>query len=343
MKPNNSLTPNYHSLLIIVAVTSAVVAVSSCGDGNNSTNSSQASGPVLLEPFTPDVLPQVLQPEEPVTGPLQADLNAPVVQYPFDTEKDDRPGLIITGVNADDIQNLESPFLLSASAFRLEGKSPGSGDGYVHMVVYEEARPVSAHIAFYQPPLNSCLLRDLESEESEDLAALNSSASGGVGVVINSPSGPWFTFERQGTDSGQFVYQVENELPGRFPTDATLSVPGDAYPNISAYPIFEPYAVERLLPPKGDAVTPSSEFSWVAGPESGYVKINLLAYDEASEFRGFAVTCWGDDDGQFEMPATVMDYLARSELTHKARYSRVYARLDWINGMVIHQDLEVAE
>lgn len=342
MKPNNYITPHSHSPLMLVAFTSVVFAVSSCGSGNNSPSSSEASGPVLSETSTSDALRQVLQPEGQVSGPLQADFNSPV-QYPVDTEKDDRAGLIITGVNAEDIQSMESPFLLSASAFRLEGKSPGSGDGYVHMVVYDEARPVSAHIEFYQPPLNSCLLRDVESDDSEGFSVLDPSASGGVGVVINSPSGPWFTFERQEIDSSQYLYQVENELPGPFPIDATLSIPGDVYPNLSAHPIFEPYAVERLLPTKGDAVTPSSNFSWVAGPESGYVKINLLAYDESNEFRGFAVTCWGGDDGQFEMPATVMDYLARSELTHKVRYSRVYARLDWINGMVIHQDIEVAE
>ncbi|MFT5893399.1 MAG: hypothetical protein ACI8VW_000264 [bacterium] len=306
MKRKNKCIPTCHSLLKLVAYTSVVIAASSCSDDMSIPNSFNS-------------------------------------QYPVDTENDDRPGLIIMGVNAGEIQDLLSPFLLSASAFRLERQTPGSGDGYLHMVVYDDPMPVSAHVEFYQPPLNTCRIRELEDDEPDVVDILTTSASGGVGVVINSPGGPWFTFDRQQRESGQILYQVDNEIPGRFPVDATLSVPGDTYPTVSAYPIFEPSAPVRLLPAKGHAVTPHTKFSWVVGPVSGYIKINLLAYDEADKFLGFAITCWVKDDGLFEMPATVVDYITRSELTLRARYSRVYARLDWVNGMVIHQDVEVAE
>ncbi|MFT6306554.1 MAG: hypothetical protein ACJA0Z_001718 [Halioglobus sp.] len=329
-----------HELLVITCV--AIVA-SSCGGNSNNTEPLERADPDFPEPSASDLEVPVLQAESPVSRPLQADSNSAASQYPLDIEKDDRPGLIITGVNAEAIQSLVSPFLLSASAFRLERQTPGSGDGYVHMVVYEEGIPVSAHIEFYQPPIESCLLRDLDHDESDLNDGLHSSASGGVGVVVNSPSGPWFTFDRQRRESGEFVYQVDNEIPGRIPADATLSVPGDTFPNVSAHPIFAPDTPVRLLPIKGQAVTPNSEFSWVAGQENGYIKINLLVYDDSDEFLGFAVTCWAEDDGQFEMPATVVDYVLRSKFTHRARYSRVYARLVWVNGMVIHQDIEVAE
>jgi hypothetical protein len=343
MKLTVNSTPIYLSLLKLVAFTSVVIATSSCVDDTHSTNPAQQSDPDLSEPSTPDPTPQVgvSPPERPLSGPPQTD--SATSRYPLDTEKNDRPGLIISGINAQAIQNLESPFLLSASAFRLERQTSGSGDGYVHMVVYEDAMPVSAHIEFYQPPIGSCLLRDLEANDSAVSEGVDTSVSGGSGVVVNSPSGPWFTFDRQRRESSQFLYQVDNELPGRFPVEATLSVPGDEFPTVSAHPVFEPEAPVRLLPTRGQAVTSDSEFSWMAGPDSGYVKINLLAYDDSNEFLGFAVTCWGEDDGHFEMPATVMDYVERSELTLTARYSRVYARLDWVNGMVIHQDIEVAE
>ena len=331
--------------LLSFVVSSGAVLAASCSDNSQNTEPFEPSNPVLLEPAVTDPLPPVLPSDEPGlnSDPPQSDINSFNSQFPVDTENDDRPGLIVTGINADENQNPVSSYLLSASVFRLEQQTPGSGDGYAHLVVYDAAIPVSAHIDFYQPPLNSCLQRDIASDTPDVTDALNTSANGGAGIVINSPSGPWFALDRRQIESGQYSYQVDNELPGRLPIEATLSVPGDVFPNVPAYPIFEPEAPVRLSPTIGQSLTPSSKFIWVPGPASGYIKINLLAYDASEEFMGFLVTCWAEDNGQFEMPASIHESLGNSELTFKVRYSRVYARLDWLNDMVIHQSSEVAE
>jgi hypothetical protein len=337
MKRINCHKPISRPLLKLVAF-SSIVIVTSCSDNTQSSEPAAPSDPVLLEPEVSDPLPP-----DPQSDPLQPVITSLRSQYPVDTHNDDRPGLIITGINADENQNPVSSYLLSASAFRLERQTPGSGDGYAHMLVYDEAMPVSEHIDFYQPPLNSCLLRDIEGEVLDVSDVVYASDSGGASVVVNSPSGPWFTFDRLQSEYGRYAYQVDNELPGRLPLDATLSVPGDVFPNVPAYPIFEPEAPVRLSPTIGQSFTPGSKFTWVPGAASGYVKINLLAYDASQEFMGFLVTCWAEDNGQFEMPASVTEYVESSELTIKVRYSRVYARLDRINDMVIHQSIEVAE
>jgi hypothetical protein len=225
----------------------------------------------------------------------------------------------------------------------LEQKTPGTGDGYVHMRVYDEAMPTAAHIDFYQPPIDTCLLRDINDPEVNESASVYTSDSGGASVVINSPEGFWFTFERRQSESGQFHYQVDNELPGKLPKEATLSIPGDAFPTVPAYPIFEPAVPVRLLPKQHQVLNANSEYEWVAGPASGHIKINVLAYDEAQAFAGFLVTCWAKDDGRFEMPANVTQAISSSQLSLKIRYSRVYERIDWLNGVLMHQHIEVAE
>lgn len=346
-----------------VVITSLISAVA-CSDNELNVDPPDEANPTQPNPSGTDS-PSTSIPSDQAadTRPDQSESSGGhLLRYPADTNNDDLPGLIVTGLSADQTDTQVSPFLLSASAFRTVRQTPGSGDAYVHMAVYDKALPVSAHIDFYQPPLGSCLLRDagvvsegveqggVESDgverddlELDHIAAFNASASGGAAVVINASNGPWHTFERSQSASDQYRYESDNALPGRLPAEATLSVPGDVFPNVSAYPLFEPDAPERVLPIVGNAVSPTSEYSWVAGAASGHVKINLLGYNDSDQFIGFVVTCWTADDGKFEMPATVVDYVASSPHTIKARYSRVYARLDWLNGMVVHQTIEVAE
>lgn len=271
------------------------------------------------------------------------DTKSMLEQYPLDQEGDDRPGLIVTGLGAEGVQDEASSFLLSVSMFRLNQQTPGSGDGYAHLVTYDEPLLASSHLGFYEAPIDNCLLRGFDDVALNASYAADASVSGGAGVVINTPGGPWFTFDRQSGDTARFFYQVDNMLPGQLPANATLSVPGDEFPTVAAYALFEPDPPVRLLPLEEQSVTSDSEYTWVPGPAGGHIKINLLAYDETDNFIGFPVTCWVEDDGLFEMPIPVIDFVLRSDITLKARYSRVYARLDWTNGVVMHQNIEVAE
>ena len=264
-------------------------------------------------------------------------------QYPTDTENDDRPGLIVTGFDSDGLQDQASPYLLSTSTFRLASKTPGSGDAYIHMAVYDDAIPIATHINFYQPALDSCLLRELDEQPVSVSQSSHTSASGGQSLTINTSSGPWFTFNREQGDDAQSTYQVDNDLPGVLPIEANLSIPGDEFPTVAAYPLYEPKAPVRVKPDETQAITPSSEFTWLAGTTSNIIKINLLSYNSSDEFLGFAVTCWVEDDGQFKLPENITDFVEQTSHTLKVRYSRVYARLDWQDGIVIHQHLEVAE
>lgn len=341
MKQSYTQTPYARRWLKLAGTVSVALVATSCGN--------EPASPVISAPIDAELSTQtVSSPTIPILS-LPAEPSLPTVplsnglQYPMDEDKDDRPGLIVEGFKGEDLQTVASEFLLSTSTFRLDKKTPGSGDGYVHMVVYDESKPVAAHLDFYQPPLNSCLIRHAEEAQTVLDHSSNMAASGGASVVINTPSGPWFTFAQRQIETDQFLYQVDNQIPGAFPEGTTLSVPGDLFPTVASYPIYEPEAPVRLLPIQGEEVTAISEFSWVAGPASGYIKINLLAYDASDDFQGFSVSCWAEDNGRFVLPEVVLDYISNSQLTHRVRFSRVYARLDWSNGIAIHQSVEVAE
>jgi len=142
---------------------------------------------------------------------------------------------------------------------------------------------------------------------------------------------------------GEAVYETDNQLPGVFPPNATLYIPGDEFPTVAAHSLFEPSPPVRVLPDAALPVTPDSSYSWIPGDDQTYMQISLLGYSETDEFQGFAVSCWVEDDGAFDLPEEVINYLATTELRMQVRYTRRYVRLDLYDGIVFVQKVSVAE
>ena len=134
-----------------------------------------------------------------------------------------------------------------------------------------------------------------------------------------------------------------DQLPGAFPEGTSLSIPGSSFPTVAAHLLYQPKAVERILPEAAQAVSSESRLQWVAGQQNTAIKIDWLAFDGNGEFAGFPVTCLARDDGEFLPDAVTRAMLAGSTHRLELRYSRVYARLDVYNGIVFYQEAEVAE
>ena len=286
----------------------------------------------------------------PVNVPV-VPVTAGAVMFPEDFDDDDRPGLVVTGLDGMDPEDVSSPWLVNAQMFRLASKTPGTGDGFVDLLQYRDDFRLVNHIDFFDENLGFCDIDDPDArqpigdEGGDDDGSPPPFISGGETVVINAQSGPWFIFARGlNEENGNFFYETDNGLPGTLPEGATLSIPGDDFPTVAAHPLYEPAPPVRLLPTDAsEYITSESEYSWIPGNTAAYVKINLLAYSGPDEFKGFYVNCTVEDDGEFTMPGAVVNYLDSTEYDFIARYSRVYARLDFVNGIVVFQRNEVAE
>ncbi len=272
------------------------------------------------------------------------------VKYPTDNEGDDPVGMIVTGFNELDPSQVVSPWLVSVRLFRSASVASNMGDMSMELTRYAEDFPVSAHIRFFTELLDTCVIRT--SENAAGAAQSNPpppGIDGGETVVLNRPSGPWFSLERTQMSDEPLGYRAQEKLPGMLPVSTTLSIPGGAFPTVGAYPLFEAVPVVRLLPAVSQPLTAESRFSWVPLKQPGHVKIDLMAYDGKGNFHGFPASCWVIDDGSFDLPGKVQEALQTIEAQVGSgsrlavRYSRIYSRLDLIDGIVFHQGMEVAE
>jgi len=256
------------------------------------------------------------------------------------------PGLIVTGfdgANAD----ATSPWFVSVDLFRLDSNIAETGDGEIFLNGYSNDFPISRHVDFFIRSLDTCNVVDLDAENTggggTDGGNPPQFISGGETVVINTPSGPWFTFERSG-EAGDYEYSVNNELPGEIlPAGATLSIPGDEFPTLAAHPLFDPEVPVRILPDPDVPVASDSDFSWIPSTTKSRVRISLLAYDETDAFVGFAGGCNVIDDGAFTMPVNVKEFIGNTRFRLEARYTRYYERIDFVNGIVVRQSNGIAE
>jgi hypothetical protein len=265
-------------------------------------------------------------------------------QFPQDVDGDDRPGMIVTGLDGLDAEDIVSPWLVNAGLFRQASRPDRLGDGYVSLVRYRDDFPISGHINFYFNELDTCYVNDPGAPpgggNEDDPPPPN--ISGGTTITINAPSGPWYTFAAQRVDGAVF-YDVDDKLPGALPAGATLSIPGADFPTVAAYPLYEPDPVVRLLPNVDELVTTESAYSWIPGNARTYVKLDFLAYDDAGDFQGFLAGCRAEDDGVFQAPEALLDAIDSSPHDIELRYAGGYQRIDYLNGILFHQDNQVAE
>ncbi len=272
------------------------------------------------------------------------------MKYPLDNGDGDPVGMIVTGFNELDPSQVVSPWLVSVRAFRSASATSNTGDVSMELTRYAEDFPVAAHIRFFTEPLDTCVIRNSENEQGADRSnPPPPGIDGGENVVLNRPSGPWLLLERAQTSDESLGYRGQEQLPGPLPFSTTLSIPGGAFPTVGAYALFEPAPVVRLLPAASQPVTAESRFSWVPLNQPGHVKIDFMVYDGSGKFQNFPASCWVVDDGSFDLPGEVQEALEPIEMQVGSgsrllvRYSRIYSRLDLIDGIVFHQGMEVAE
>lgn len=289
----------------------------------------------------------------PPTGPSVDDESPELpdaVKYPTDSEGNDPAGMIVTGLGELAASQIVSPWLVSVRLFRRVSGPSSTGDVSVELTRYAEDFPVSAHIRFFSTPLDTCVIRNSQNEEG--IGQTNPpppGINGGESVVLNMPSGPWFSLNRTRMPDAQWVYRVQDLLPGTLPTRTTLSIPGGAFPTVAAYPLFEAEPVVRLLPANSQSIVAESRYSWIPRNRSAHVKIDFMAYDGAGDFQGYPLSCWVNDDGSFDLPESAWEALESLEMQRGSgarlavRYSRIYSRVDLIDGIVYHQGMEVAE
>ncbi len=262
-----------------------------------------------------------------------------------DPDNDDRPGIAIEGLNGTPADQLTSPWLVNMSFFRLDSKTPGTGDGFVELVGYDDDFPVSSHIDFYTPELDTCEISDLSDTGDGGDDRYPDGISGGESLTLNTSSGSWFELPLIEGSIG--VYETDNGLPGAFPADLSLSVPGDVFPAIANYPLREPEAPIRILP-ASDTLTMddvTTAFTWVPGAQLPGESIDLTAMAFAADggFIGFPVVCRVVDDGSFALPQEVVEAFGNTEDIIRVRFERVSRRVDFIDGVVFHQRTTVSE
>lgn len=267
-------------------------------------------------------------------------------QFPSADEDSGPNGLIVTGLDST-MTGATSPWLVHTYMFRINSLLETVGEGNVDLVRYEDDFPVSAHVEFYTPDLDTCVINDPEAVSTGggggDGGGSPPLISGGAEVVINTASGPWFTFNRS-IDDGDSVYRAFEGMPAELlPAGATLSIPGDVFPAVEAHPMYSPTAPERLLPDAGAPLTIDSSYSWIPGTDKTFMQIDFLAYDVLGNFVDFAGYCDMIDDGSFAMPSDALEFIGNTGLIIEARYSRIYERVDFVDGIVFRQRSEVAE
>ena len=295
-----------------------------------------------IEPGEPAEPVAIGDPDEPV---------APVANPATDPDGDDVPGLVVSGLDGRDPADVVSPWLLNAAFFRSDSNTPGSGAVSIGMLRYEDDFPVESHVDFFAPELDTCRLdRDEPGGDADGDGADQGPPpliSGGPALTINTPAGPWFVLEgaASGDDGTETIYEWDGGLPGPLPDDATLSVPGDAFPNVATFALpDEPAAPIRLLPDEGERPGLDTVYTWVPGDGGDYVGLEFLAFDAASgDFIDFPVVCLVDDDGRFTPPDDARAFLATTADDVRLRYVRVRDTLTLQDGIVFRARTIVAE
>ncbi|MFK8082126.1 MAG: hypothetical protein AB8B97_17705 [Granulosicoccus sp.] len=279
-----------------------------------------------------------------------SDDTAPATNRPANDDVSfDVPGLMVTGLSTRDERlptNTGSTLHANVSLFRSDGFMPsGGGDASVSLLRYGNDITMQELMDFYAPVLDTCEIRDLNAVDGGTGGGTSSRVTGGISVTINSPGGTFVQLLQAEDDPG--FYENIDILPGPIPEGATLSVPGDIFPNVAAYPLYEPTLPVRISPEAGrlqvaDALAP---FTWVPGPNvpGSYFKIVARGFDDDGNFVGFPVICDLVDDGEFSMPPEVLEFARNTTLNIDTRYERKIQRLDFVDGIAFHQATTVAE
>ncbi len=250
------------------------------------------------------------------------------------------PGLVVNGLGDQSADMIFNPWLASIRTFRLESETPGTGDARIATIRYNDSTTIQQHIDFYSSNLDVDTCEILSDDSGGGGSSSNvPCVDGGNAVVINAPNGIWYTISQGDTGN----YDVDNELPAAIPAGASVSIPGGEFPSVGAIPISEPAVPVRILPQSGP-VSVNSQYQWQSANGPGVtMRISFLEYDSAGNFIDFRINCDAIDDGEFTLPADVINEITNNTNSLVARYARVKRSIDLIEGVAVFSRLAVAE
>ncbi len=255
------------------------------------------------------------------------------------TDRLDFPGLTVHGLAGQPADQVITPWVVNISGFQ-SNSFPLFGDMSVRTLEYS---PLSVqdevNFRVEELELETCMIENNDSSNNNTGSNPPPYVSGGQSVTINTPSGPWLTI-----DIGTDLRYVKDNLPGPWPTDASLSIPGDVFPTVGAYPLVKPQLPVRLTPEPNADFDVNAVYSWEPSnnPSSSMV-MDFIEYDSNGNFAGFPAYCNVLDDGEFVLPPEISSALAANPNTVEVRYARNNRRMDYIDGVLFFQGFLLAE
>ncbi|ASJ73622.1 hypothetical protein [Granulosicoccus antarcticus] len=162
--------------------------------------------------------------------------------------------------------------------------------------------------------LNACTVETIDSSDlnlgpDTSIPDLNSDlipelVSAGEALPFSSSAGSYIELQRN-EQSGFIFYTSEPEsVPGPTPSQLTLNIPGDVFPEFSNVdmPTVEPLIF--ISPEQGQSITPATNFSWTPGTNAdAHITISAANISFAGTALVTVVTCVVTDDGQFSFPS----------------------------------------
>lgn len=268
----------------------------------------------------------------------------------LNTVEDDRPGLIVTGLDGRSPEDVTITWYVNVTTFRDESRTPGHGWVSAGLLKYDQL-PMINVIDFYEPSdpgVGECDILINESTGGGSGSGGDSSSppslSGGESLSIDTPEGLWMTMFSNG-EAEPYYETSEDGLLGPIPENATLTIPGsNRFPAVKFYPIQEPVAPERILPDIEQWVTADDSYSWIPSNEDGEsMGISFYGSDYDGNYIERIADCMVVDDGSFEMPTDLRQTLDGYPGLLEVRYFRRTRRVDLIGDMVFLQRSTVSE
>ena len=323
----------------VIAVTLAL-ALSACGGSSDDDtsiidliNGNLPSGnvPPTEAPPSEDDPPMETSNEEP-SGSETPESEMPEPEMPESDSnivqlREQRTGLTIGYPGDTSLEELSSPFLAFVEVFQIAESPSTTGDIRVELVEYDEDFPFTDHVDFYTNIQDECIIRDLDAAGGDGGGNSNTLVSGGETISLFSAGS---TFASVPFTEADGRYFGDNILPAALPQDLSLSVPGDIFPE-GTLALNVPSVPQRLSPAIGDEITTSSLYFWVPD-NSNQMRIEFLSFVDG-EFQGFPMTCFVQDDGEFELPENALAEVESRPGELVVRYVRDTRELFFRNGV----------
>jgi len=265
---------------------------------------------------------------------------------------DNRPGVVVNGLNGADTQSTRTLWFVNAFFFRSDTAPLGSNDAGVSLFQLNDEFVIEDLLGFADPDVGRCDIDSLNpgipvdnmnsGNDDDNGSSSSTQVSGGPALTIDTPQGPWAQI---GLDASSDEIRYENNsLPGPIPANASLYVLGDVFPQTLSIPLVEPLVPVRLSPDFDEPLNENTVFSWIPGSDPDvYIQITFRGLDINDNFIEFPGRCIAPDTGNFSMPPDALALLQGYPDKLVVRYERVLNTAEVRGDMVIRTRMKVVE